>query len=93
MTTRFVVDGAVQGVGFRHFVALTANRLGLMGWVRNLDDGRVEVVARGPEDRLHELERALRQGPRMARVASVEKGSVSDEIETPNPFMVSHLVD
>ena len=43
--TRFLVQGLVQGVGFRYFVYRSADRLGLSGFVRNLPDGRVEVVA------------------------------------------------
>lgn len=47
MTTRFLVSGMVQGVGFRWFVARHARALGLGGYARNLPDGRVEVVASG----------------------------------------------
>jgi acylphosphatase len=88
-----VVEGVVQGVGFRHFVLLAANRLGLAGWVRNRHDGRVEVLASGPEAVLEELERALRQGPRMARVTKVDKTVVSDEPQITKPFHISDLRD
>jgi len=63
----------VQGVGFRFFVQHKATASGLTGWARNLDDGRVEVYAVGLTDRLSELSAALRQGPRMADVRSVEE--------------------
>ena len=46
----FTVNGRVQGVGFRYFVVREAQSLGLAGWVRNLPDGRVEVLASGPPD-------------------------------------------
>src|SRR6185437_8958613 len=52
MTRRFTVTGHVQGVGFRWFVARHARSLGLSGYARNLDDGRVEVVASGEESML-----------------------------------------
>lgn len=79
MTVRFLVAGAVQGVGFRYFVARRAAALGITGYAANLPDGRVEVVARGTPDALADLESALRQGPARARVASVEKSEISDE--------------
>ena len=68
---RFIVSGRVQGVGFRFFVQSAAEREGLRGWVRNLPDGRVEVMAEGEADGLDRLEQALQRGPEMARVAGV----------------------
>ena len=67
-----VVHGDVQGVGFRYFVQRKAQQLGLRGWVRNNDDGSVELVAEGGRDELEQLKRALQEGPRMARVDRVE---------------------
>ena len=67
-----VVHGDVQGVGFRYFVQRKAQQLGLRGWVRNNDDGTVEVVAEGPRPALEDLERAVRDGPRSARVDRVD---------------------
>lgn len=72
ITRRYVVHGRVQGVGFRWFVARQATRLGLVGFARNLDDGSVEVVAQGEPSALESLAEALRRGPSMARVSSVE---------------------
>ena len=75
------VRGRVQMVGFRYFVVEEAQRLGLAGWVSNGEDGEtVEVVAEGPEERLRELVRALRQGPRHAQVDDVEL-RWSDDVE------------
>jgi acylphosphatase len=61
----------VQGVGYRLFARACARELGLDGWVRNLDDGRVELEACGPPERLDEFERLLRQGPRGGWVQAV----------------------
>jgi acylphosphatase len=70
---RYFVRGRVQGVGFRYFVERVAAELKLTGYTRNLDDGRVEVYATGPEPRLAELNQRLRQGPRFADVRGVDE--------------------
>lgn len=68
---RYLVSGRVQGVGFRYFVAREAEALGVAGWVRNLPDGQVEVLAEGTEPQLSTLEGRLWEGPPHARVAAV----------------------
>ena len=68
---RFLIQGMVQGVGFRFFARRAARELKLSGYVRNLDDGSVEAVARGDEATLGVLEAALRSGPPASRVDSV----------------------
>ena len=73
---RFLVSGRVQRVGFRYFAAEAAARENLDGWVRNLPDGRVEVLAEGDEDGLRRFERTIRSGPPGARVDAV---AVADE--------------
>ena len=65
---RFVVSGRVQGVGFRYFTQDTARREGVTGWVRNLPDGGVEALVEGEAEAVRRVERALRTGPRGARV-------------------------
>ena len=67
----FLVSGQVQGVFFRAATEAAARRLGVTGWVRNLADGSVELVACGAETKLSELERWLWQGPPHARVEQV----------------------
>lgn len=67
-----IVRGDVQGVGFRYFVQRRAQQLGLQGWVRNNDDGTVELVAEGTRKQLEDLKRAVEEGPRLARVDRVE---------------------
>ena len=66
-----VISGRVQGVGFRYFVMVTASQLGLVGWVANLSDGRVQCVAEGPQADLEALLDALRHGPQGASVSNV----------------------
>ena len=76
MARRFVVSGRVTGVGFRYFTQDVARREGLTGTVRNLPDGRVEVIAEGDDESLTRLELAVRRGPSRARVEHVEVESV-----------------
>jgi acylphosphatase len=63
----------VQGVGFRWFVAKSADDIGVRGWVRNEDDGRVQVYAVGTPEQLTALAALLYRGPRMAEVRGVEE--------------------
>ena len=74
---RYVISGRVQGVGFRFFTKAAGRREGLEGWVRNLSDGRVEVVCEGDADAIERFERVVRQGPPGARVDGVESRSTS----------------
>ena len=67
----FLVTGSVQGVFYRAATQETARRLGLTGWVCNLADGGVELVACGDAEKLKELEQWLWQGPPRARVVQV----------------------
>lgn len=81
------VAGRVQGVGFRWFVREEARRLGVSGWVTNLDDGTVEVAASGEQASLDRLRAALQVGPPGARVDSVnDQAPVSGSL--PYPFQV-----
>ena len=63
-----IVEGHVQGIGFRYFIREHATRLGLKGYARNADDGSVEVVAEGTDDAMAELITLTRKGPALARV-------------------------
>jgi acylphosphatase len=74
VTSRFLVSGLVQGVGFRWFVARHARALNLTGFARNLPDGSVEVVVSGGEaTAISRLEELLRSGPANAQVDRVER--------------------
>ncbi|MGD0003777.1 MAG: acylphosphatase [Anaerolineaceae bacterium] len=66
-----IIEGHVQGVGFRYFVSDQAQRIGLTGWVRNMYDGQVEVVAEGVRSDLEELLKYLQSGPGGAYVSTV----------------------
>jgi acylphosphatase len=76
---RWFVRGRVQGVGFRYFAQRAAVALGLAGYTRNLDDGRVEVYAAGPAPAIAELAGILRRGPRWADVRGVEETDAAVE--------------
>lgn len=65
---RFLIGGRVQGVGFRMFTEAAAAREGVHGYVRNLDDGRVEALVEGDQEAVDRIELALRRGPAGARV-------------------------
>jgi acylphosphatase len=73
------VRGRVQGVGFRYFVEHSAKALGVRGWVRNLDDGTVEVYASGTTAQLSDLAGLLWQGPRWAEVRGVDEAEAAVE--------------
>jgi acylphosphatase len=84
-----VVRGDVQGVGFRFFLMREARSLGLRGWVRNRDDGSVELVAEGPRRDLDRLLATASRGPSHARVSDVksEWSSAAGDLE---PFDLTY---
>ena len=86
----WVVKGRVQGVGFRWFVVRQAEVLGVVGWVRNQDDGSVEVVASGPAEAIGQMEEALRQGPAGARVVHLDSTQIQHELVDAKSFSVKH---
>lgn len=76
---RFMVRGRVQGVFFRASTREQALKLGLHGYAKNLEDGSVEVLARGPEQALDALQDWLGQGPPSASVGSVVREAMADQ--------------
>ena len=70
-TQRFTISGLVQGVFFRAQAKEKADALGLTGWVRNTNDGGVEIHAEGPEEKLKELEQWCWKGPAKAQVRNI----------------------
>jgi len=89
MVLHFLIQGRVQGVGFRWFVHREASELELRGWVRNTEDGDVEVVAAGHVEDLAELRASLRRGPRGSRVDRVVEHFLDDsEAAKLNAFQI-----
>lgn len=78
-----MVKGRVQGVWFRRFTQQVANELGISGWVRNLDDGSVEVKANVPDEVWEDFLAALKKGPPLARVESIEVEPIDEEFTGP----------
>jgi acylphosphatase len=71
MAAEIIVEGRVQGVGFRDYAHRKASQLGLSGYVMNLRDGRLRVRAEGARQTIEELIRDLQKGPPLARVERV----------------------
>ena len=89
MVRHYLVKGRVQGVGFRWFVHREASALELRGWVRNTEDGHVEVVAAGEPEQLAEFSAALHKGSRGSRVdAVVEHDLAQSEAASLGPFQI-----
>jgi acylphosphatase len=89
MVCHYLVKGRVQGVGFRWFVHQEAAEIGLRGWVRNTDQGHVEIVAAGKPKELAELKDALWKGSRGSRVDAVEEQELVESEGAPlGPFEI-----
>ena len=82
------LKGRVQGVGFRYFVYMRARELGIRGWVRNLEDGSVQVHAEGSQDQVQDFFLTIRSGPRSAVVNQVEFQEAV--IENPADFSIRY---
>jgi acylphosphatase len=80
---RLVVHGSVQGVGFRFAACEAASEFSVTGWVRNLPDGSVEIVAQGPPDAVARMTSWARRGPRYAAVdrVQIETLAASSELD------------
>ncbi|AEA46767.1 acylphosphatase [Archaeoglobus veneficus] len=77
------ISGVVQGVGFRYFTRKVAKEMGVKGYVMNLSDGRVYIVAEGSEEQLEKFISTVRQGPLHAIVKGIEisEGEATGEFE------------
>ena len=87
----YLVSGRVQGVGYRRFVQKQALKLGIVGIVRNLQDGRVELVVRLTADQQSKLEKALWRGPMLSSVAEVQGAGFTESARLLIPTEVMEI--
>jgi acylphosphatase len=87
---RYFVSGRVQGVGYRYFTQDAANRLLMAGFVRNLPDGRVEVLAVGGPQQHAQFRALLEQGPMLSSVSQVQEEPAAVEPEYGSGFVIGH---
>jgi acylphosphatase len=87
MRQRWIIEGRVQGVGFRAWVARYARETGLRGWIRNRADGSVETEAEGEAAAMQELERRVKRGPPHASV-QIARAVESESDELPLAFHI-----
>ncbi|MGA8222642.1 MAG: acylphosphatase [Candidatus Acidiferrales bacterium] len=87
---RYYISGLVQGVGYRYFAQRAARRLGLVGYVRNLSDGRVEVYASGDPGALNQFRLELERGPRSAQISGVAEELAALDSEFTRGFTVEY---
>ena len=70
-TLKINIKGTVQGIFFRKFLEEKANELDMQGYCRNLDDGSVEVIAEGRDEKVNEFVELCREGPKQAQIMNV----------------------
>ncbi len=75
---RIIISGKVQHVYYRKFVSQALQKIGIQGYIRNLDDGTVEVVAYIYDDQLEEVEQILQNGSPMSRVENIDMQTIED---------------
>ncbi|MBN2406616.1 MAG: acylphosphatase [Elusimicrobia bacterium] len=90
VTAKIIVRGMVQMVGYRYYTLRKAQQLGVSGYVRNLADGSVEVVARTDRATLEELIALLRKGPSSAEVSGLDIDYNYEPEEEPGDFDIRH---
>ena len=88
-TRRYFVSGFVQGVGFRIFTLHAGEKLRITGCVRNVSDGRVEVLATGTPEQLADLRGILEKGPRFSSVSEVREESAEPDPEYTSGFVIA----
>lgn len=89
MRLRIILNGRVQGVCFRAFVQKHASSLGLVGWVKNIDEDKIEMVAEGPSDKLSRLVEYTKKGPLLSRVLD-QKVFKEKEMEEFDSFVIKY---
>jgi len=78
-TLKLQISGTVQGVLFRKFIEENANRIGLRGFVRNLDDGRVEVVVEGVDEKVLEMVEICKRGNPHSKVREIQMQEIPNQ--------------
>ena len=81
ITIQYKISGKVQGVAYRAFARDSAQKHGIVGWVRNLQDGSVECLACAEEQDLELFEVNLMQGPQWAKVDRIKKVELTEACE------------
>ncbi|WP_338768823.1 acylphosphatase [Massilia sp. METH4] len=89
MPVRLIIEGTVQGVGFRHALATQAGALGLAGWVCNRRDGTVEACLKGPQQEVEALVTWAHHGPPGAHVTRVTRTEADDADITGTGFHIA----
>jgi len=78
-TLRLYISGTVQGILFRKFIEENANRIGVRGYVRNLDDGKVEVVIEGVNEKVLEMVEICKQGNAHSKIREVRISEIPNQ--------------
>ncbi len=86
---RLYINGTVQGIFFRQFVKDNAEKLDIRGFVRNLEDGRVEVFAEGEADNVEKLIELCKQGPKHSQIRNVE--IKEEKLQDFKEFKILHI--
>ncbi|MBP3195291.1 MAG: acylphosphatase [Cardiobacteriaceae bacterium] len=90
-TIEYLISGKVQGVGFRYQTNIKANKLGLVGFVENLSDGRVKIIANGEENKLEELKIWIEQGGvKFARISDINTVEIKEFEIKENYFYIAN---
>ena len=92
MIAHLLIFGSVQGVGFRKFVRQNAQKLGLVGWVRNLPEGTVEAEVMGDNEVVNKLIKLCQKGPFLAEVKSVDVNVIEKDFPY-TKFVLRHDVE
>ncbi len=75
-----IIYGKVQGVGFRFFIQKSAQKYGIKGWVRNIDNDKVEIVCLGEQKEMDKLLKNIKKGPEGARIKKIETMQTDEQI-------------
>lgn len=87
---QIVVSGRVQGVGFRYFTQMKAVQYGINGWVRNRDDGSVEIMASGTEENLEQFASDIKKGNPFSKVDHIDIQETAVSHENCHSFKIKY---